>query len=145
MSYISDYEHGGDPFEYEQCCAEENRKDREEHGEICDDNRLKIVDKYRRILIGATNIETSPDEMKVLDDILFRFWQMGWLDTLEKEECCNKCKYLYPLKKFTKDGWEYSNVCLAFPLTEKKDDLCYAMVIEHPDVGMCEMFDREEV
>ena len=33
MSYISDYEHGGDPFEYEQCCAEENRKDRIEREE----------------------------------------------------------------------------------------------------------------
>ena len=28
MSYISDYKHGGDPFEYEQCCAEENNADR---------------------------------------------------------------------------------------------------------------------
>ena len=33
MSYISDYEHGGDQFEYEQCCAEENRKDRIEREE----------------------------------------------------------------------------------------------------------------
>lgn len=33
MSYISDYEHGGDLFEYEQCCAEENRKDRIEREE----------------------------------------------------------------------------------------------------------------
>ena len=33
MSYMSDYEHGGDEFEYEQCCAEENRKDRIEREE----------------------------------------------------------------------------------------------------------------
>ena len=28
MSYISDYKHGGDYDEYEQCCAEENNRDR---------------------------------------------------------------------------------------------------------------------
>lgn len=33
MSYISDYEYGGDLFEYEQCCADENRKDRIEREE----------------------------------------------------------------------------------------------------------------
>ena len=27
MSYISDYKHGGDYDEYEQCAAEENRRD----------------------------------------------------------------------------------------------------------------------
>ena len=98
MSYISDYEHGGDPFEYEQCCAEENNRDRIDREEYD-----------------------------------------------EEEECCEKCKYLYPLKKFTKDGWEYSSVCLLFPFAKEKDEICYAQVIEHPDVGMCEMFDREEV
>ena len=39
MSYISDYEHGGDQFEYEQCGAEENRRDRieqEEHYNECE-------------------------------------------------------------------------------------------------------------
>lgn len=52
--------------------------------EICGDNRFELIDKYKRKLIEATNIETAPDEMAVLDDILFRFWQMGWLDKLEQ-------------------------------------------------------------
>ena len=30
--------------------------------------------------MNSTNIESSPDEMKVLDNMLFRCWQMGWLD-----------------------------------------------------------------
>lgn len=55
--------------------------------EICTDNRFELIDKYRQRLIDATNIETSPDEMKALDSILFRFWQMGWLDKLEDREC----------------------------------------------------------
>ena len=59
-------------------------------------------------------------------------------------ECCEKCKFLYPLKKFVNGDWEYSYVCLAFPFTEEKDEICYAMVIEHPEVQMCEMFDDTE-
>ena len=50
---------------------------------ICNDNRFELIEKYRNRLIEATNIEDSPEEMKVLNDILFRFWQMGWLDKLE--------------------------------------------------------------
>jgi len=104
MSYISDYEHGGDPFEYEQCCAAENNTDRIDREEYDQD----------------------------------------------RKECCNNCKYLYPLEEFIpqqgeeEPHWEYSNVCLAFPLTEEKEEHNFAMVVRHPDVGMCEMF-KEEV
>ncbi len=51
--------------------------------DMCDDNRFELIEKYKKELIEATNIETAPDEMAVLDDILYRFWQMGWLDKLE--------------------------------------------------------------
>lgn len=51
---------------------------------ICGDNRFELIEKYKKLLVEATNIETSPEEMKVIDTILFRFWQMGWLDKLEK-------------------------------------------------------------
>lgn len=54
--------------------------------DLCTDNRFELIDKYRQRLIEATNIETDLDEMKVLDSILFRFWQMGWLDRLEEEK-----------------------------------------------------------
>ena len=50
---------------------------------LCDDNRFELIAKYKTELIESTNIETSPEEMAVLDDILFRFWQMGWLEILE--------------------------------------------------------------
>ena len=59
---------------------------------------------------------------------------------VEMKDCCEKCKFLYPLKKFVNGDWEYSHVCLLFPFTEEKDEICYAMVIEHPEVQMCEMF-----
>ena len=51
--------------------------------ELCADNRFDLIEKYKKKLIEATNIETSTEEMNVLDSILFRFWQMGWLEKLE--------------------------------------------------------------
>ena len=54
--------------------------------DLCTDNRFELIEKYKKKLVEATNIEDSPDEMKVLDESLFRCWQMGWLDSLEKDE-----------------------------------------------------------
>ena len=53
--------------------------------DICTDNRLELIEKFKKELIESTNIETSPEEMRVIDNILFRFWQMGWLDKLDSE------------------------------------------------------------
>jgi len=53
--------------------------------ELCTDNRFELIEKYKQKLIDATNIEMAPDEMAVIDDILFRFWQMGWLDKLDAD------------------------------------------------------------
>lgn len=47
---------------------------------ICEDNRFEIITKAKAHLLEVTNIDTSEDEMKVLDNFLFRCWQMGWLD-----------------------------------------------------------------
>lgn len=52
-------------------------------GEICTDNRFELIEKYKQKLIEATNIEDRKCEMDILEDVLFRFWQMGWLDRLE--------------------------------------------------------------
>ena len=48
--------------------------------ETCTDNRFEIIEKAKRHILEVTNIDTSPEEMKVLDNFLFRCWQMGWLD-----------------------------------------------------------------
>ena len=53
-------------------------------GEICSDNRFEIINVAKKDLLESTNINTSPDEMKVLDNFLFRCWQMGWLNKYEK-------------------------------------------------------------
>lgn len=52
--------------------------------EVCRDNRFEIIQKAKEHLLNATNINTSPDEMKVLDSFLFRCWQMGWLDKYDR-------------------------------------------------------------
>jgi len=62
--------------------------------EQCGDNRFELIKKYKDKLIESTNIEASPEEMLVLDDILFRMWQMGWLDSLEALENYKKIKAL---------------------------------------------------
>ena len=48
--------------------------------EICGDNRFEIIERAKKDMLDATNIDTSPKEMEVLDNFLFRCWQMGWLD-----------------------------------------------------------------
>lgn len=51
-------------------------------GEICGDDRFELIDKAKKKLLEDTNIDSRPDEIAVLDNILFRCWQMGWLDQL---------------------------------------------------------------
>lgn len=46
---------------------------------ICDDNRFEIIKNAKKELIESTNIESSTEEMAVIDDFLFRMWQMKWL------------------------------------------------------------------
>lgn len=68
--------------------------------EICVDNRFEIIEKAKKHLLEATNIETAEDEMKVLNSFLFRCWQMGWLkqydDTIEEDPVrrgrCGACR-----------------------------------------------------
>ncbi len=51
----------------------------------CDDNRMEIIKRAKDAMISGTNIQSSPDEMAVLDNILFRAWQMGWLNQYEPD------------------------------------------------------------
>lgn len=48
--------------------------------EMCGDNRFEIIARAKNHLLDKTNIATSQDEMKVIDNFLFRCWQIGWLD-----------------------------------------------------------------
>lgn len=54
-------------------------------GDICGDNRFHVIKKAKELLVEQTNIESNLSEMAVIDNILFRCWQMGWLEKVEKE------------------------------------------------------------
>ena len=54
-------------------------------GDICGDNRFAIIKRAKEDIIQSTNIESSKDEMNVLDSFLFRCWQMGWLGKYNKK------------------------------------------------------------
>lgn len=54
-------------------------------GDKCIDNRFKIIEKAKKHLLEATNIEGSKDEMACLDRFLFRCWQMRWLKQYDDE------------------------------------------------------------
>ena len=58
--------------------------------DVCCDDRWEVIAAARDDLLRSTNIQDSPSEMAVLDDFLFRCWQMGWLD-----------KYITPNRKPT--------------------------------------------
>lgn len=50
---------------------------------ICEDNRFEIIAKAKQDILESTNSKSSSDKMKVLDNFLFRCWQMGWLNKYE--------------------------------------------------------------
>ena len=52
----------------------------------CGDNRFEVIEKAKKHLLSSTNIESSKEEMKVLDNFLIRCWQMGWLKQYEGAE-----------------------------------------------------------
>lgn len=61
------------------------------------DERNEIIERAKKDLLASTNIETSPDEMKVLNDFLTRCWQMGWLFMYESKRdqwCYFERKYV---------------------------------------------------
>lgn len=61
-------------------------KDGRIDGAVCGDDRFRIINDAKADLIRSTNIGDCPEEMDVLDSMLFRCWQMGWLDKYEKKE-----------------------------------------------------------
>ena len=52
--------------------------------DVCKDNRFEIMKKAKEHILDATNISDSKKEMEVLDDFLYRCWQMGWLKQYEQ-------------------------------------------------------------
>ena len=75
-------------------------------GEICTDNRFEIIAAYKKKLIEETNIHTRPEEMAVIDNILFRFWQMGWLPPIPHGRLID-ADALAKLEVIPSDNWVF--------------------------------------
>ena len=39
--------------------------------DMCTDNRFELIERFKKKLIESTNIETSPEEMKAIHNLLF--------------------------------------------------------------------------
>lgn len=78
--------------------------------EVCTDNRFEIIRKAKKDLLESTNIHTSEDEMKVLDNFLFRCWQMDWLKMYED----NILKEQIKITQFEYDILMYMNKSFVF-------------------------------
>ena len=90
-------------------------------------SQFEIIAKAKQALLDSTNIETSPEEMRVLDNFLFRCWQMGWLDKYEKDLVevvrCKDCKHKHGYRC---DHFSSNHVCVLdddyCSYGERKDD-----------------------
>lgn len=76
--------------------------------EQCCDDRFEIINETKQYIINATNIDTSPEEMAVLDSICFRLWQLGLtkrnkdkLKELTQNPTFNEC-----IKEWEERGWK---------------------------------------
>ena len=76
------------------------QKEDMEEKEQCGDNRFEVIEKAKRHLLHSTNIESSKEEMKLLDVFLFRCWQMGWLDKYNDTNLSNSEKIGKNLRPF---------------------------------------------
>jgi len=52
---------------------------------FCLDNRFEMIDRVRTYLEDNTKINDNPAEMDVIDNILYRFWMLGWLQDIDNK------------------------------------------------------------
>ena len=100
----------------------QTKEDMEEK-EQCGYNLFEIIEKAKKHLLSSTNIESSKEEMKVLDNFLIRCWKMGWLDKYNDTKHSNSEKIGKNLKPFdlekakagkpvcTRDGRKVRIIC----------------------------------
>lgn len=113
-------------------------------GEICTDNRFEIIAAYKKKLIEGTNIQASPEEMAVIDNILFRFWQMGWLPPIPHGRLIDADA----LHKLFEDQWHYLQVLdwNENPTAEaKQSGINWCINTMHDDVPTVIPASKEEV
>ena len=125
----------------------QTKEDMEEK-EQCGYNLFEIIEKAKKHLLSSTNIESSKEEMKVLDNFLIRCWKMGWLDKYNDTKHSNSEKIGKNLKPFdleaakagkpvcTRDGRKARIVCFDRRLFYKN--------VSYPILALVEGSDGED-
>lgn len=109
----------------------EDKKDKH-CGDVCTDERFSMIARVKSELMRSTNIETDKKEMEVIDSILYRFWQKGWLQLIDCEIASkNRSQVMKQLstddmitpKALKERGWEFIDGEIdLLDLWEKKQD-----------------------
>lgn len=122
----------------------QNKEDMEEKGQCCD-NRFEIIAKAKEALLKETNIARDEQEIAVIDNILFRCWQMGWLDKYDDTKHSNSESIGKNLKPFdlkaakagkpvcTRDGRKARIICFDRRLFYKNVSYPILAVVERSD------------
>lgn len=50
-----------------------------------DEEKFNMIDRVRTYLEDNTKIKDNPAEMDVIDNILYRFWMLGWLQDIDNK------------------------------------------------------------
>lgn len=91
--------------------------------EVCTDNRYEVIAAYKKKLMERTNIETSPDEMAVIDNVLFRFWQLGWLPPVPHGKLIDADVLEAEFEKLiAQDNWYYNALHHAPTIIRAEED-----------------------
>ena len=117
--------------------------------DLCDDGRFELIEKYKLMLIESTNIIDSKDELNVLDTILFRFWQMGWLDKLEQPTAQQWIPCSERLPKTHETGNSFSGIymqsspVLVYGVPEYEEEYGFHVVTYCDDKNGCTYWSTE--
>lgn len=132
-------------FDIVEIEIKQNKENMKEKGQCCD-NRFEIIAKAKEALLKETNIARDEQEMAVIDNILFRCWQMGWLDKYDDTKHSNSESIGKNLKPFnleaakagkpvcTRDGRKVRIICFDLQSIEKT-----------PIVAVVQVTDKQEV
>ena len=121
----------------------QNKEDMEEKGQ-CGDNRFEIIAKAKEALLKETNIARDEQEMAVIDNILFRCWQMGWLDKYDDTKHSNSESIGKNLKPFSLEAAKAGKpVCTRDG--RKARIICFDRNDLYPIVALIECEDGKEI
>lgn len=116
-------------------------------GDVCEDNRFEMIKFFKARLVDATNIATSQDEMRVIDSILFRFWQLGWLHVLLEHEMKKDCNDLTKALQNKLLTTKYSNILAGqvdIYTNPKAMDALEAVVNALSDLGWLDILEKHQ-